>query len=154
MKIRSGALLLSLASILTLTTSGCDRYRVTLNDATISEPKTYLQNIDIADPSLKACIEQVVADREIRYKEDLTSLNCSHGNVASLEGIQQFNKIHTLNLGNNLITDVSPLLFLGDLAAVNLEDNDNLRCDDLAKLKAQMAGEQTLVAPTHCQISG
>lgn len=141
-----------MASILVLTISGCDRYRITLNDATISEPKTLLKNIEVADSGLKSCIEQVIADNGIRFKEDLKRLNCSHGNVSSLEGIQQFNKIHTLNLGNNLITDITPLLFLGELAALNLEGNDRLPCKDLANLKSQMAGEQNLIAPERCKI--
>lgn len=152
MKTRSGILLASMASILVLSISGCDRYRITLNDATISEPKTLLKNIEVADAGLKSCIEQVIADKGIRYKEDLKLLNCSHGNVTSLEGIQQFTKIHTLNLGNNLITDITPLLFLGELAALNLEGNDKLPCKGLANLKGQMAGEQNLIAPEHCKI--
>ena len=140
---------LALAALL-MAVSGCDRYRVTVNERVISEPGRVLASVDVADDALKACIEQTARDRQIRTTDQLRTLVCTHGGIRDLEGIQVFSKLGTLNLANNELTTIAPLLFLGSLESVNLEGNGELDCGEVKSLQKQLPGDATLIAPGHC----
>lgn len=130
--------------------AGCDRYRITLNEQTLSEPLPLFSDFQVADAALRTCLQQAIIDQGIRHKEDLQTLSCSHGGIASLEGIEVFSGLRTLNLGNNQILGIAPLLFLGNLKALNLVDNPKLDCDQANKLKAQLPDSSALALPQHC----
>ncbi|MCK9504004.1 MAG: hypothetical protein M0Q95_07450 [Porticoccaceae bacterium] len=146
MKLTSALTLLIIAGLL----SACDRYRVTLNDRPISEPLPLFTNFEVADAALQNCLQQAVIDQSIRRKHDLETLICSHAGITSIEGIQLFSSLSTLNLANNNLTDVSPLLFLGNLDAVNLEGNPALDCTGTKNLAAHLPQDGTLILPEHC----
>ncbi|MGD9662371.1 MAG: leucine-rich repeat domain-containing protein [Porticoccaceae bacterium] len=146
MKLTSAITLMIVAGML----SACDRYRVTLNDRPISEPLPLFTNFQVADAALQNCLQQAIIDQGIRRKQDLQTLICSHAGITSLEGIEFFSSLHTLNLANNNLSNVSPLLFLGNLDAVNLEGNPSLDCDSSDKLAAHLPENGTLILPEHC----
>ena len=150
MKTTRHFLLTLLAVPLLFAAGGCDRYQVTLNERVISEPAPLLASVDVADEALKSCIAQTARDRKIRTTEQLRTLVCTHGGIASLEGIQILSSIETLNLADNALTSISPLLFLGKLKSVNLEGNDNLQCDDIEALREHLPEGATLLVPEHC----
>lgn len=135
---------------LAATISACDRYRVTLNDQSISEPPPVLTDFQVADTALQTCLDQAVKDQGIRRTTDLETLNCSHGNIKSLDGLQLFSRIRTLNLGNNTLTTIEPLFSLVNLQALNLEENPSLNCTEARKLATQLAEASAVALPEHC----
>jgi len=140
---------LSAAMMLT-TLSGCDRYRVTLNDQIISEPPNLLSSVEVVDPLLASCLEQTIHDQQIRATTDLKVLVCTHAGITSLEGIEKFSSIETINLAQNKLISIVPLTFLGQLESVNLQENRQLNCDETIKLKQHLPEKGVLILPTHC----
>ena len=134
-----------------LTIAGCDRYRVTLNERVVSEPPKLLGDIRLADKALATCLAQTIEDQRVRTVADLTTLVCTNAGIASLDGIETLSAIDTLNLASNSLTSTAPLLFLGNLTAVNLADNPALACDEAAKLRDHLPDRGTLILPEHCQ---
>ena len=130
--------------------SGCNRYLITVNDQPVSEPPPLLKGFRIADIALDTCVHQAITDRAIRQQTELETLICSHAGIASLEGIEFFSRLHTLNLANNNLTSIAPLLFMGSLHSVNLEKNPELDCNEVAKLAAQLPSGGKLVYPEQC----
>jgi len=140
--------LILVATLLALT--GCDRYRVTLNERVISDPPRLLTVVNIEDDALKSCIEQTIMDLQIRTIDGLDTLVCTNGGIQSLEGIQVFNRIRTLNLADNSLTTLDPLLFLGNLHSINLSGNPEIDCQKLGKLQSHLPEDGTLIKPEHC----
>lgn len=134
--------------MLCLSVAGCNRYQVTLNERTIHTPPTLFTDYKLADAGLEACITQTISDRNITSPDQLQKLNCSDGDIASLEGLQLFSQIDTLNLANNKLTNVSLLIFMGKLQSLNLRGNPGLECKDAITLKSQLPGQ--VILPDHC----
>lgn len=132
-----------------LSIAGCNRYQVTLNERTIHTPPVLFTAYQMADPGLQTCIGQTVSDRGITSPDQLRILNCSDGEIASLEGLQLFSQINTLNLANNTLKDINLLLFMGQLKSLNLAGNPSLDCKDARLLKAQLPGQ--VIVPKHCE---
>lgn len=130
---------------------GCNRYQVTLNDRVVAEPPGLLKDYAVVDDKLQLCIEQTIIDRQVHNTDGIETLVCTNGGIKSLEGIELFTRIHTINLANNALTSVSPLLFLGELHSVNLADNPALNCGELDKLRSHLPTNGTLITPEHCQ---
>jgi Leucine-rich repeat (LRR) protein len=142
---------LLLIAALTATMAACDRYRVTLNEQPIAEPRPLIKVIAAEDPQLRNCIQQFIIDQQIRDTSNLTALNCSHGGINSVSGIEQFSQLRILDLAGNNITDITPLLFLGKVTTLNLEDNTGLSCQQLVKLEDQLPANAAVNRPEHCQ---
>ena len=130
--------------------SACDRYLVTVNEQPVSQPRPLFSDFEVPDRGLNDCLRQAIADGEIRRPGQLEALTCSHAGIVSLEGIQVFSNLRTVNLANNRIVDPEPLLFLGTLHSVSLVENPDLDCDKLAALKAQLPPSGELHSPSQC----
>lgn len=135
------------AAILCL--SGCNRYQITLNERTIHTPPQLFSDFALADAGLQTCADQTIRDRNIEQPGELQLLNCSDGAIASLDGIEVFSQLSTLNLANNRLTTITPLLALPNLSAVNLDGNPKLDCAATAALAKQVHGQ--LILPAHCR---
>lgn len=131
-----------------LTLAGCNRYQVTLNERTIHTPPTLFTDYKLPDAGLESCISQTISDRGITSPDQLLKLNCSDGDIATLEGLQLFSQINTLNLANNKLKNISLLLLMGKLQSVNLKGNPQLECKDAITLKSQLPGQ--VILPEHC----
>lgn len=131
-----------------LTLSACNHYQVTLNDQTLYTPAPLYSDYQIDDPALSTCVSQAIKDQNVFQAKQLTRLQCSFAGVRNLSGIQVFSQLEQINLANNYLTDLKPLLFLGNLKTVNLENNPQANCADVIALKKQTpVGVKT---PSHC----
>lgn len=153
-----------------VTLTGCDRYRVMLNELSVYEPAPLFSDFSIDDRALFTCVQQTIEDEGITGAEQLKALNCSHAGIRSLQGLSRFTQLEALNLGDNTIGDigvlkdnarlkkldlrnnrlhsVSALLTLPNLELVNLAGNAALDCGDATAL-AKLVASTTL--PPHCK---
>jgi Leucine-rich repeat (LRR) protein len=149
--------------------TGCDRYRVTVNEMPVYEPAPLFSDFTIADRALFACVQQTIEDARITAAEQLTVLNCSHAGIARLEGLARFTRLEAINLSNNSISDVGPLAHNPRLRRLNLDGNQlrsveallalpNLETVSLAGNKALecagagiLARRVTTTLPEHCR---
>ena len=139
-------ILLSIITLLTI--AACDRYQVTLNEREIYAPPILFGDYEILDPALRNCVAQAINDQKITVAEELKLLNCSYGGIVSLTGLDRFTKLETINLSNNKLETIKPLMFFGDLKRLNLQGNSGLSCKDLLSLGQLLAAD--LYRPESC----
>ncbi len=143
-------LLIALATLtLTCLLSGCDRYLFTVNERVMSEPPPLFTEFEVEDAALETCLRQTIKDREVRRPQDLTQLRCTHAGIKTLEGLEVFSQLETVNFADNQLVSIRPLLFLGQLRSADLEGNPDLDCTEVPTLREQLEGE--LKAPEPCQ---
>ena len=123
-----------LVGLALLALAGCENYQVTLNEREIYSPPVLFTDYQIADAGLRACIEQTIIDQSIVRAEQLTALLCTYSGIETLTGLGRFNQLKTINLSNNKLKNIKPLMFFGQLQRVDLSDNPNLNCADIRSL--------------------
>ncbi len=130
-----------------LLVGACADYEFSVNDRLVYTPLPLFSDYALPDPSLHDCVSQTISDERITRAELLLTLNCSHAGIKSVVGLDRFTQLHTLNLGNNQLREVSLLESLGELQRVNLEGNPDLDCASVG------AGNDwvELRLPLHCQ---
>lgn len=138
--------LLLILSALTLT--GCENYTYTLNEQPVFTPPGLFSNYQISDQGLAGCLKQAILDQQVSKAHDLSQLNCSNAGITNLTGLEIFTGLTHVNLGNNALTEIKPLLFLPHLDTVLLGGNEALDCGDAKLLANQASGAVSL--PTHC----
>ena len=127
---------------------GCNRYEVTLNDQPIHSPPHLFTGYRIDDLALRDCVAQTIRDNQITAGRDLTRLVCTHGGIVDLRGLEIFGSLEILNLADNNITTVEPLLSLPSLAQLDLSANPGLNCSAGPALTARGV---VVVLPAQCQ---
>jgi Leucine-rich repeat (LRR) protein len=115
--------------------AGCENYQVTLNQRELYSPPTLFADFEVTNAGLRACIEQTIADQNILRAEQLTVLVCTYSGIETLSGLGRFTQLETINLANNKLSDIKPLMFLGQLQLVDISGNPNLACAEIKSLK-------------------
>lgn len=98
-----------------------------LADYSFLQGFTSLQNLEIVGGELES-IEQIPASAE------MVQICLHHHRLRSLEGIDRFPNLHTLEVGCNFIEDLSPILKLPHLRRLNISYNPVANIDILKKL--------------------
>ena len=111
-------------------------YEVNLNKHAIYTPPTLFVDYNLADPGLKACVQETIIEANITAASQLTTLQCPNNNIASLHGIEVFEQLHTLGLSNNNIHDISLLTTLTHLINLELAANQITSAKPLNTLQA------------------
>lgn len=121
-------------TLLVLLCSGCERYVVSVNDNEIyTPPPAFIENT-FTDPALRRCVAKHFTDRKLTLAHQLTRLSCRDAGVRSLEGVGSLDKLQSLDLAGNGITDLEPLIASPALKSVNLLNNPLLDCTDVRRL--------------------
>lgn len=149
--------------------TGCDRYRVTVNELAVYEPAPLFADFRIDDRALSACVQQIIEDERITEATQLKTINCSHAGIVSLQGLSRFTQLEALNVGDNRIVDIEvlkenarlrkldlrnnqlrsigPLLSMPNLELVELGGNGGLDCSSVSALAKLVAATRL---PAHC----
>jgi hypothetical protein len=156
----------------TLVLSACSRqFVVTVNDQAVYDPRIAEGSVQMSDPDLQGCMNLALRQQSLEDPREMTVLSCGNANIASLEGIQQLQKLRFLDLAGNQISDLRPLTFLPQLTALSIPDNaltdisplldmptlnaviltgnDALSCAQLDRLQDKLG--QNLTRPAACQ---
>ena len=158
----------SILLCLSLLLAACQGYDIKVNDRVVYSPPPLFTGVDIADPALRACVEQAIVDQSVTTAADLVDLNCAHAGITDLGGLAVFTgltrlrmsangirnlvelnrlgKLRELYLDDNRIIDPVPLYGLTALDQLDLSGNPDLQCprDDA------LAGIKSLKLPNHC----
>ncbi|RLQ21938.1 leucine-rich repeat domain-containing protein [Seongchinamella sediminis] len=136
---------------LLLLSGGCSDLDFKVNDRVVYSPRPLFSDFELADPALQACVEQAVADQKVTLARELTSLNCSHAGISSLEGLELFTGLQQLKLSANEIRNLAPLGKLSLLETLYLDNNqvvDPVPLYELLSLKTlDLAGNGSLQCP-------
>ena len=152
----------------------CKNYSISVNDNLVYTPPTLFTAFTINDQHLRNCVEQTIIDKQITKAEDLKELNCSHAGIANLEGVEIFSAIKQLNLSENLLvtvhpllnltqlnvlilrknnlTNAEPLLHLLHLSELDISENSKLDCNDIKQLMRNFSkGDLAIILPEQCK---
>lgn len=103
--------------------AGCTNYDFTVNDTLVYSPKPLFSDFDTPDSGLNSCLEQAIVDAKIEEADALKRLNCSHGGIETLQGLETFTGLIQLKLSANKIRNLAPLASLIQLQELYLDDN-------------------------------
>ncbi|WP_438951831.1 hypothetical protein [Porticoccus sp.] len=127
---------------------GCEKYIFTFNEQPVLTTPELFTGYRIPDPALAVCVEQAIKDLLVTSANQLSQLNCSNAGITDLSGLEIFTGLTFVNLAQNRLTTIKPLLYLPKLDSISLEGNSSLDCLDGERLKEQIEGQTKL--PKHC----
>lgn len=115
---------------------GCKQnpYTVTFNNNVIYSPNAAIQNKVLDDPSLQACLNQVMSSNTIEDPEDVTLIACPSAGITTLGGIERLPNLEQLDVSDNAISNISPLLSLKKLRVLSLRNNAVSSVSSLASM--------------------
>lgn len=164
------AFLLLLAPAAVLAACG-QNYSVSVNDRAIFDPTGRLPTGEVTDANLQGCINFALAQQDLQSAAELPVLSCPGSDIRSLEAITVLEQVRFLDLGNNgisnvtpledlpllsavnlsnnAITDAGPLLNVENLISLNLQGNDAIPCSQVASLRERLG--ENLLAPDGCE---
>ena len=107
-----------------------------------------VHTLDVQDPALRNCLARQYSGREISA---LQQLDCVGLGIQSLAGIEQLSHLESINVSDNRISSIEPLLRLSSALLKNIEltGNPAVPCTAANKLRGHFPGAQ-LNGPGHC----
>lgn len=115
--------------------SSCADYEYTLNDRPILVRKPVSVEVTVIDPNLSLCLTETLKIQNHTNIGDLEVLDCSFAGIKTLDGLEQFQGLMRVKLNGNKLSDIGALLSLGVLSVADLDNNDNIPCEQLAALE-------------------
>lgn len=108
---------------LLLTITACSSYQVVLNNNVLYTPSNMPPPSLLSDPNLQGCLNQQLSIAGSDDPESISLLACPSSGVQSLDGIGQLPNLEQLELSDNQINDLSPLLSLKKLRVLSVRNN-------------------------------
>jgi Leucine-rich repeat (LRR) protein len=115
--------------------SSCSDYEITLNDQPILLRKPVPVDVTVFDSGLSRCLSETLKMQSHTDISDLNTLDCSFAGIKILDGLEQFQGLVRVKLNGNELSDIGPLLSLGQLTIADLENNNNIPCEQLQVLQ-------------------
>ena len=115
--------------------SSCSDYEITLNDQPILLRKPVPVDVTVFDSGLSRCLSETLKMQSHTDISDLNTLDCSFAGIKILDGLEQFQGLVRVKLNGNELSDIGPLLSLGQLAIADVENNNNNPCEQLQVLQ-------------------
>ena len=123
--------------------SSCSDYEITLNDQPILLRKPVPVNVTVFDSGLSRCLSETLKMQSHTDISDLNTLDCSFAGIKILDGLEQFQGLVRVKLNGNELSDIGPLLSLGQLTIADLENNNNIPCEQLQVLQGYIGNGLT-----------
>ncbi len=146
-------------------------YSVSVNDRALFDPTGRLPTGEVADADLQGCINFALTQQNVESAAELPVLSCPGSEIRSLEAIRVLEQVRFLDLGdnaisnvtpledlpllsavnlsNNAITDAGPLLNIENLISLNLQGNEAISCQQVAALRERLG--ENLLPPDECE---
>lgn len=104
---------------------GCQQnpYTVTFNNNVVYSPNAEIRDKVLEDPALQACLNQVLASNTDVDLAGVALIACPGAGITTLEGIANLPNLEQLDVSDNIISNVSPLLALKKLRVLGLRNN-------------------------------
>jgi hypothetical protein len=98
-------------------------YTVRLNDNVVYAPNGAQRDTLVQDPGLQACLDLAMERNEQTDPASVTLLACAGAGIQTLAGIEALVGLEQLELSDNQISNLSPLLPLRNLRVLGLRNN-------------------------------
>ncbi|WP_188207911.1 TraB/GumN family protein [Alkalibacillus aidingensis] len=106
------------------------------------------QTIEFEDNQLEsAIIDEIDADEEIIHSdvEGVQELDLANQEIESLEGLEAFTKLESLNIEGNNVSDLTPIMELENLSELNIVHNPLLEDEEQVALLTELAERQVVL---------
>ena len=103
--------------------AGCENYDFKVNEKVVYSPAPLFSDFEVTDEALRGCVEQAIADGNVRSASQLSALNCSHAGIEDLGGLATFTGLVTLKLSSNNVRNLVELGAITQLQELYLDDN-------------------------------
>ncbi len=123
--------------------SSCSDYEITLNDQPILLRKPVPEDVTVFDSGLSRCLSETLKMQSHTDISGLNTLDCSFAGIKTLDGLEQFQGLVRVKLNGNELSDIGPLLSLGQLTIADLENNNNIPCEQLQVLQGYIGNGLT-----------
>ena len=123
--------------------SSCSDYEITLNDQPILLRKPVPEDVTVFDSGLSRCLSETLKMQSHTDISGLNTLDCSFAGIKILDGLEQFQGLVRVKLNDNELSDIGPLLSLGQLTIADLENNNNIPCEQLQVLQGYIGNGLT-----------
>ena len=123
--------------------SSCSDYEITLNDQPILLRKPVPVDVTVFDSGLSRCLSETLKMQSHTDISDLNTLDCSFAGIKILDGLEQFQGLVRVKLNDNELSDIGPLLSLGQLTVADLKNNNNIPCEQLQVLQGYIGNGLT-----------
>lgn len=109
----------------TLLVSACNLnpYAISVNDNILYSPSGVIIEETVEDPGLQGCINSYLNDNPESTLETISQLSCTEAGITSLIGLNNIPNLGLLDLSNNNISDLSPLIYLENLRVLRIANN-------------------------------
>ena len=153
-----------------LLTSCANPIVISVNEQAIYDPSDRVRNAEVLDADLQGCINLALQQQGMDSAAQLSTLSCANAEIRDLERISFLANLRFLDLGDNNVTnitpledlpllsglnlrnnqvrDVGPLLNMPNLSSVNLHGNHSIPCSELDTLRSRFGANITL--PVTC----
>jgi Leucine-rich repeat (LRR) protein len=109
--------------LLAILSSACSqRFAVSVNNQTLYDPRPNATAYRFADPGLQGCVNFALQQPNAEI-ETISVLSCSGWEIESIEGIGTLRGLQFLDISNNRISSLAPLVELPRLSSVSATDN-------------------------------
>ena len=109
-------------------------YTVTLNDRVLYTPNPDASEKLLSDPNLQGCLNQILLSSTNKDPQAVTLMACPNAGIQSLRGIENLPNMEQLDLSDNAINDLGPLVNLKKLRVLSLRNNGIRNISQLSSL--------------------
>ena len=115
--------------------TACSSYQIVLNNNVLFSPKETPPTPGLlVDANLQGCLNQYLSNSDNEDPGEVTLLACPAAGIQSLAGISALTGLERLELSDNAISDLSPLLNLKNLRVLSIRNNNITNINSLLSL--------------------
>ena len=94
---------------LLLFTSCSNEFVVSINEQAIYDPEGRLLVDEVVDADLQGCINLALQQQNLSSSAELTVLSCANSEISDLTNIGELISLRFLDIGNNNVSNITPL---------------------------------------------
>lgn len=123
-------------ALIALILSACNfnPYAISVNDNILYSPSGNIVEKVVDDPGLQACINTYLSDNPDAELDTISQLSCTDSGITSLIGLNNIPNLNLLDVSNNRISDLSPVIYLTNLRVLRIANNSVRNINTLTNL--------------------
>ena len=122
--------------IATLPINACsfNPYAISVNENILYSPSGNIIEEVVDDPGLQACINSYLNNNPDSTLDSISQLSCTEAGITSLIGLNNVPNLNLLDVSNNNIIDLSPVIYLSNLRVLRIANNSIRNINTLSNL--------------------
>ena len=123
-----------LLPLILLSSCSFNPYAISVNDNVLYSPSGNIIEEVVEDPGLQGCINIYLNNNPDANLETISQLTCTDAGITSLIGLNNVPNLSLLDVSNNRIIDLSPVIYLEALRVLRIANNPIRNINALSNL--------------------